>query len=190
MQPDVPDPPFRIVTADIKALPIQYFGKEWKTRGQSSKRTQQLYTKRSQQVFKNTSHTMNDIVRYIHHDIDSFQDAREKFTKRPSQTTDKLKQKFFFVLYPIFFMIIIIIKMGRVMTYDPREQEHIQELNTFCLYVLRERGHSPTDAFFDRLKKFLPSSHQHRATPSSSKSPRSPLPPHHNDHHHRHTTKK
>lgn len=142
--------PFRIVTPEIGIMPVQYFEKQWKTRG--DERIRQIYDKKSQKVYNDPNNKLYDILHFIHDDVASYKDIYNRFLVNPSTQAEKDREKFFFVIYPLFIMILILEKFGHI-RYATSDRIVISNITRFCLDTLKKRGVVPSPAFFKEMSR-------------------------------------
>lgn len=140
--------PFRIVTPQIGIMPVQYFETQWKTRGDA--RIRQIYDKKSQKIYNDPNNKLYDILHFIHGDLDSYKDIYDRFLVNPTTQAEKTREKFFFVIYPLFIMILILEKFGHI-RYEAADKIVISNIIRFCLDTLKKRGVAPSRAFFQEM---------------------------------------
>jgi len=145
----------RIITPDLNLTPIQYFKNTWRT--STSHQLLDIYKTKARKMYDDRSHVFYNVLREIHHDEPTFQSAMRAFTATPATSTkNRNREKFFFVLYPIFFMIISLLLYKKVRFSSVEEKKVLHEIYMFCKQTLRDRGAYPTShGLFNKMKTII-----------------------------------
>jgi hypothetical protein len=143
----------RVITALITDLPPQYFSKEWWHPNDQSyrKKTETNYTKKYLETKKKEKKIIGSILDFIHSRHDpSF------FIKEQQMTQDTTKfQRMFFVMYPLFFMIILLFVYNCVNVKTDGDKIRLKKIVSFCLEILQKRGRFSDSFTYKSFQHFI-----------------------------------
>jgi serine/threonine protein kinase len=142
----------RIITPYITELPPQYFSQEWwhPHYTQVKNTLLQKYTKHYHE-YKKEKKIISKILEFIH----QYQDPSVLIkTQKLTQQENKF-QRLFFVMYPLFMMVLGLFVYHCVKIQTVEEKEHVKKIVSFCLNMLQKRGHFSSTFSYKTFQDFL-----------------------------------
>lgn len=144
----------KIITPYIRNLPPQYFSNDWWSPSfqKAKKNMIQVYKSGYQDIHNNNENKLiNSILDFIHNYKDPYLFIRsDKLTKKEKQF-----QRLFFVAYPLFTMILLMIVYQCVDIRTVKEKTRIKSIVSFCLDFLKKRGHFSNSFSYNTFQHFL-----------------------------------
>lgn len=139
----------RIITPYIRELPPQFFSHEWwgASFHDSRKYMLRLYKDNYHKEKKN----MMKILEFIH----SRKDPSSFIQPGKLMPQDNRFQRFFFVLYPIFIMMVLLIVDHKVQVHTDHDKFMLKKIMSFCLEILQKRGHFSKKLNYSSFQHFL-----------------------------------
>lgn len=125
----------RINTPYIMNLPVQYFNRRWWHPYDQDKRKHlwDLYKHNYKKHLKDEKEIIRSILKFIH----SYKDPYTLIQKQGGD--DNKFQRLFFVMHPLFMMILVLIA-NKCVGYNKEEKPRVKKIVAFCLDILRKRG--------------------------------------------------
>lgn len=143
----------RVITALITDLPPQYFSKEWWHPNDQSyrKKTETTYMKKYIETKKKEKKIIGSILDFIHsHHDPSFFIKEQKMTQQ-----DTKFQRMFFIIYPLFFMIILLSVYNCVNVKTNGDKIRLKKIVSFCLEILQKRGRFSDSFTYKSFQHFI-----------------------------------
>lgn len=143
----------RIITSFITDLPPQYYSKEWwHPKDQNyRKKKQDSYIQKYKKYYKGKEKIIASILDYIHSNHDpSFFIKEQRMTPEENQF-----QRLFFVMYPLFFMIILMAVYKCINLKTSGDKIRLKKIVSFCLQMLQKRGHFSDKFTYKSFQQFI-----------------------------------
>jgi hypothetical protein len=143
-----------IFTPSILNMPIQFLNDYW---NRGKKPIDNIFKQSSSKYFRK-NHIFFKLLHRLHHNPGSIDQAIEEFKNKPVRTAHTIQRiKYFFVIYPLFLVILIIMELQRVSTKTAEQQRLINDVTQFCFETIYNRGMHilPFKSFVSRCKAFL-----------------------------------
>jgi len=143
----------RVITAFITDLPPQYFSKEWWHPKDQSYRKQKedSFMKKYQKTHKEEKKIIASILDFIHSNHNPSSLIKEQ---KLSQEENKF-QRLFFVMYPLFFMIILLSVYNCINAKTNADRIRVKKIVSFCLELLQKRGHFSNSFTYKSFQHFI-----------------------------------
>lgn len=151
INPNIKDLP-RISTPYIMDMPAQYLSDQWWSKVATRDRVAAKYEEGHTYVLNRKEEKgFVDMLRFIHHNRHPF-----VFARSGRLTPDENKfQRLFFVIYPLFLTVVLLVANGRVRARTPAGKAYLKRVVVFCLRVLRQRGCFADRFSYKTFQRFL-----------------------------------
>lgn len=143
----------RVITPYITELPPQYFNKEWwhSSDKETKDRLLQKYMKHYKQ-YKKEKKIISTILDFIH----NYKEPTVLITQQQVLPKDEEKfQRLFFVIYPLFIMVLSLFIYKCVKVNTVEEKKHVTNIISFCLDILQKRGHFSSTFSYKTFQEFI-----------------------------------
>ena len=145
----------RVITPFIQNLPPQYFHRQWwhPQDQMTRKELLEIYKQNKQKYLKNEKKMILSILEFIHHNRNPYSFIQEQ--KQSLTWEDNQFQRLFFVMYPLFMVILKMVVYQCVQPQTPENKTRLNKIVAFCLETLRQRGHFNKTFNYHTFQDFL-----------------------------------
>lgn len=142
----------RISTPYIADMPAQYLSDQWWFNVANRDLVAAKYKEGHEHVLgREEDKDLVSVLRFIHRNRHPF-----LFARRGRLSPDENKfQRVYFVIYPIFLTIVLLVAYGRVRARTPAGKDYLRRVVAFCLGVLRDRGRFADRFSYRTFQRFL-----------------------------------
>lgn len=141
----------RTITPSIIDLPVQYFSYQWwhPLHADIRKKVGQYYRNYYKDL-KEKHDPIVPILAFIHNYNDpSF------FVEHQTTRQDNQFQRLFFVMYPLFLIVIVLVIRKCIIIETKADMIHLKKIVKFCLSMLQKRGHFSKTFNYKDFQHFL-----------------------------------
>lgn len=134
-----PDKSGHTLTLDLQLLPSQYFNSMFMgTSIDSWEKRKTRFVQKASRVYNLPVKTQfARVLRQIHNNEPSFADAFRNYSNSLLERKDAM---LFFVIYPLFILMLRLILVNKVITINDNDREKIDRIREFCIEILKRRG--------------------------------------------------